>query len=90
MVFERIKLTVYLQRRTADGWKSSASKARNFYDVPIGQTVGPVKASMACDAPLTSQRFRTKEKVQYFSDAPNGWTLEYTVAYTGDSKTLNC
>ncbi len=82
----RIKLTVYLQRYSNHyGWQTRATKVKSYYGTPSGSSyeVGPAKPWVSCGAPYTSQRFRSRVKVEAFSGSSGHWVRE--AWYTGNS-----
>lgn len=75
----RIRLTVYLQRYSSRyGWQTRATKVKNYYGIPSGSAyeVGPAKPWVSCGAPWTTQRFRTRVKVEAYSGSSGYWVRE--------------
>ncbi len=82
----RIRLTVYLQRYSSRyGWQTRATKVKNYYGVHSGPSYegGPAKPWVGCGAPWTTQRFRSRVKVEAYSGSSGNWVRE--AWYTGNS-----
>jgi hypothetical protein len=73
-------------------WKNISSRSSSYYDVMSGPSyeVGPLRPYYGCSSPYTSQKFRTKVKVQAYSYDSGYYYLQSTYKKNGPSKYLSC